>query len=124
VPGLRRTTAATLRACSITKVRYHPAQDQQQLGRTTGQRSWFSERASGELLRTPRWNWNFENAHSVPRAKHPGERVMAPLLVQRGLDSLTSGKLGSQNPVIFGRQMNRTGARTPWRQHKEEFANG
>jgi hypothetical protein len=26
-------------------------------------------------------------------------------LLERGLDSLTSGKLGSQNPVIFGRQI-------------------
>jgi hypothetical protein len=32
---------------------------------------------------------------------------MAPFLIQRGLDSIfNSGKgLGSQNPVIFGRQM-------------------
>jgi hypothetical protein len=49
---------------------------------------------------------------------------MAPLLVQRGLDSLTSGSSGVKIQSFLVVRRDRTGARTPWRQHKEEFANG
>ena len=47
-------------------------------------------------------------------------------LVQRGLDSMLNSGKGSGVKIrsFLVVRWDRTGARAPWRQHREEFANG
>jgi hypothetical protein len=51
---------------------------------------------------------------------------MAPFLIQRGLDSIFNSGKGSGVKIrsFLVVRWDRTGARAPWPQHREEFANG